>query len=193
MKIKRDPNTIPAGTAFLVSALMIYPAFTSITFDNDQQRIRFEMRVDCDSPMALDACTSLSRDVEKAARFTHSMIGLDPHVSAWEYKIENGIYFLSWERDLATLTEQEVDIMHDYIMEFLLDENTVFDGEPVDGEQFSRFEQVFGEMFYQVQEITPPIRLRAYRDMGTIYVHPLPDQSDKERAPKSRSKKKAKP
>jgi len=193
MKIKREPNTIPAGTAFLVSALMIYPAFSSITFDNDSQKIRFDLRVDCDSPSSHEACSKLGSEVDKATRFTHTMIGLDPQVSQWEAKIENAVFFLSWERDLATLTEQEVDIVHDFIMEYLLDENMVFESDPVDGEQFSRFEQVFGEMFYQVQEVSPPIRLRAYRDMGTIYVHPLPACSDKERPTKNRSKKKAKP
>ncbi|MCL2497735.1 MAG: hypothetical protein FWF06_03870 [Symbiobacteriaceae bacterium] len=167
------PKSVPAGTAFLVSALMIYPAFAAVNVDLERQTMRFDFHVSTKA-LTPDKYTKFKKNLELALSFCHMLLGVKPILSTVSYEERSGLYMTSWERDMETLIEQEIDILHEQLLNFCDEEDVELEDLSMDGEQFYHFERVFEELFHHVQELDHNLRLRAYRDMGMIYVHRIP-------------------
>ena len=163
---------IPTSTAFLVSALMIYPAFSAISVDLDKQALQIDFQFSLQPAEDVSKYEALVEKLKKALSFTYSLLKLSPMVHSLDYQHKESIFIVSWCRDLLTLSEEEVDICHDIVYTFHEDQRIELEYTFSDGEQFHHYEMIFDELFHQVQEETQhPIQLRAYRDMGMIYVH----------------------
>ncbi|MCL2548563.1 MAG: hypothetical protein FWE76_05320 [Symbiobacteriaceae bacterium] len=169
----KDKKQIPAGTAFLVSALMIYPAFSAISVDLDRQVMRFDFQFSLEDNSLAD-CEALVLNVERGLRFAHQLMNVKASLTNLTHNATDRVFVATWERDMESLSEQEVDVVHELLLDFYEDHDIEIDESILDGEQFYHFERVFDELFHRVQEMDNSVRLRAYRDSGMIYVHSLP-------------------
>lgn len=172
--VRAGEGSVPAGTAFLVSALMIYPAISAISVDLDKQLMQFDFQFVYGDRIDELVCRRFSEKLEKGLRFAQKLMRIEPIHSTWQYRNGDGIYAASWERDMETLTEREADTLHELLLDFYEENDLEFEEQTADSEQFYHFERVFDELFYRVQGMESPVRLRAYRDMGMIYIHHLP-------------------
>lgn len=178
-EMRRDQQSMPMGTAFLVSALMIYPAFSAVSVDLDRQTMRFDFQFLLQQPeqnteQEQKIFAKLMHNLELGVRFAQKLTNVRPTISIFHQHDLDHLYSASWERDLATLADREVDSVHEMLLDFCEDHDLELEEGQMDSDQFMQFEQVFDELFQQVQEMDPSTRLRAYRDMGMIYVHRLP-------------------
>ena len=164
-------KSAPAGTALLVSALMIYPAFTAISVDLDGQSMRFDFQFSLKKHTEEDIHTLLIEKLEKAVRFAHSLMGIYTRVNHFKYRISENVFAASWERDVETLIEDEMDIVNDLLLDFCEEHAIELEESYMDGDAYYHYERVFDELFHMMQEMDQELKLRAYRDMGTIYVH----------------------
>ena len=169
----KEKKSLPAGTAFLVSALMIYPAFSAISVDLDRQIMRFDYQFSTDNN-DLESLEALTLNVERGLRFAHKLMGIKPSLSTVTRRLADSVFVASWERDMDSLSEQEVDVVHELLLDYYEDHEIEIDDSYLDTDQFYHFERVFDELFHHVQEMDHSIRLRAYRDSGMIYVHSIP-------------------
>jgi len=174
--LDKETRSAPQGTALLVSALMIYPAFTAVNVDLDHKTMRFDFQFFLERIPEKDEAhlgLELIAGLKRKLKFMQYVLGFKPTISEFKSKTQGSLFSASWERDLATLGEDEVDIIHGLIFDFYEEHEVDFEDMIIDIDQFDQYEQVFDYSFHELDEMDPSTRLRAYRDMGVIYIHKI--------------------
>ena len=169
-----ETKNMPAGTALLVSALVIYPAFTAINVDVDKREMRFDFQFNLEEGDTREKYDKMVANLERCLLFTQKLLGIKPAISQFSSTITGRIYVTNWRRDMDTLGESEVDTIHELLLDFCEEQNIEVDEGMMDTEQYFHFGRMFEDLFRQIQSMDHSVRLRAYRDMGMIFVQKLP-------------------
>jgi len=127
-----------------------------------------------DDPQAF---AKLITNADAGIRFAHRLLGVDPMLSSFSFNLVDSLFIAQWQRDMETIVEKEIDILHELLIDFCEEMDVNLDAAFLEGDQFFHFEEIYDNLFHRVHSVKSTHAFRAYRDMGTIYVHRITDSA----------------